>query len=271
VIRFSNVSLKFDGRYVLKNLSFEVPAGATQMILGGSGCGKTTTLRLILGLLHPESGSILINGREIVGLMERNLISIRAQIAMVFQGAALFDSLSVRENVGYRLWEKGTLDDDTIEQRVVESLCFVGLEDTVNKMPAELSGGMKKRVAIARALACKPNLILYDEPTAGLDPINTHLVSELIGRLHQEEQVTQVVVTHDLETAYRVADRLIMIHRGEKIFDGSVDALRASDDPRIRTFLKPEEVLAEPGCFPHKDGGIRVVPPMSDKAEQASA
>jgi phospholipid/cholesterol/gamma-HCH transport system ATP-binding protein len=271
VIRFSNVSLKFDGRYVLKDLSFEVPAGATQVILGGSGCGKTTTLRLLLGLLHPESGSILIDGQEIVGLTERQIAPIRAQMAMVFQGAALFDSLSVRENVGYRLWEEGTLDDDAIEQRVVESLRFVGLEDTQDKMPAELSGGMKKRVALARALACKPKLILFDEPTAGLDPINTHLVSELICRLHQEEQVTQVVVTHDLETAYRVADRLIMIHRGEKIFDGSVDALQTSEDPRIRTFLKPAEVLAEPGCFPCKDGGVRVVTPAAEKVGRTPA
>lgn len=271
MIRFADVSLKFDGRYVLKNLSFEVPSGATQVILGGSGCGKTTTLRLILGLLHPESGSILIDGQEIVGLTERQMVPIRTHIAMVFQGSALFDSLTVRENVGYRLWEEGVLDDDAIEGRVVESLRFVGLEDTLDKMPAELSGGMKKRVALARALACKPKLVLFDEPTAGLDPINTHLVSDLICRLRTEEQVTQVVVTHDLETAYRVADRLIMIHSGEKIFDGSVDVLQASDDPRIRTFLRPEEVLAEPGCFPHKDGGIRVVPPMLEKAEKASA
>jgi phospholipid/cholesterol/gamma-HCH transport system ATP-binding protein len=124
-------------------------------------------------------------------------------------------------------------------------------------MPAELSGGMKKRVAIARALACKPSLILYDEPTAGLDPINNHLVSDLICQLRTEDQVTQVVVTHDLETAYRVADRLIMLHHGEKIFDGSVEDLQASDDPRIRTFLKPEEMLTGRGCFPCKDGGIR--------------
>lgn len=269
MIRFSHVFLKFDGRQVLKDISMDVPAGQTQVILGGSGCGKTTTLRLILGLLHPESGSIVINGQEIVGMTERQMAAIRAQMAMVFQGAALFDSLTVRENVGYRLWEEGTLDSATIEERVVESLRFVGLEDTLDKMPAELSGGMKKRVAIARALACKPKIILYDEPTAGLDPINTHLVSELVCRLHTEEQVTQVVVTHDLETAYRVADRLIMIHRGEKIFDGSVDALQASDDPRIRTFLRPDEVLAEPGCFPCKDGGVRVVAPAAGKIEQA--
>ena len=271
MIRFSNVDLKFDGRQVLKNLSMEVPSGQTQVILGGSGCGKTTTLRLLLGLLLPESGSIVINGREIVGMTERQMASIRAQMAMVFQGAALFDSLTVRENVGYRLWEEGALDDETIEARVVESLRFVGLEDTLDKMPAELSGGMKKRVAIARALACKPKIILYDEPTAGLDPINTHLVSELVCRLHEEEHVTQVVVTHDLECAYRIANQLIMIHRGEKIFDGSVDALQASNDPRIRTFLRPDEVLVEPGCFPCKDGGVRVISPMPEKAEQAPA
>ncbi len=267
MIRFTDVSLKFDGRQVLRNLSMQVPRGTTQVILGGSGCGKTTTLRLILGLLHPESGSILIDGHEIVGRTDRQMAVIRAKVAMVFQGAALFDSLTVRENVGYRLWEEDILSDETIEERVVESLRFVGLEDTLEKMPGELSGGMKKRVAIARALACKPKLILYDEPTAGLDPINTHLVSELVCRLHTEEQVTQVVVTHDLETAYRVADSLIMIHRGEKIFDGPVDALQASDDPRIKTFLKPEDVLVEPGCFPCKDGGIRVVTTAADKAE----
>ncbi|MEK6695158.1 MAG: ATP-binding cassette domain-containing protein, partial [Nitrospirota bacterium] len=150
MIRFSNVFLKFDGRQVLRNISMDVPAGQTQVILGGSGCGKTTTLRLILGLLHPESGSIVINGQEIVGMSDRQMTSIRAQMAMVFQGAALFDSLTVRENVGYRLWEEGALDNEFIEQRVAESLRFVGLEDTLDKMPAELSGGMKKRVAIAR-------------------------------------------------------------------------------------------------------------------------
>jgi len=271
MIRFTDVSMPFDGRYVFKNLSFEVPRGATQVILGGSGCGKTTVLRLILGLLRPESGSILIDGQEIVGLTERQMVPIRAKIAMVFQGSALFDSLTVRENVGYRLWEEGALDDATIEERVVESLRFVGLEDTLDKMPAELSGGMKKRVAIARALACKPKLILYDEPTAGLDPINSHLVSDLICQLRTEDQVTQVVVTHDLETAFRVADRLIMLDRGEKIFDGTVEDLQASDDPRIRTFLKPEEMLTARGCFPCKGGGIRTASAAAETIRRTPA
>ena len=269
MIKFTDVCVKFDGRPVLKNFTMEVPTGETLVILGGSGGGKTTMLRLILGLLHPDSGSILVDGQEIVGLPERDMVPIRARMAMVFQGSALFDSLSVRENVGYRLYEEGALSDYAIERLVVLSLCFVGLEDTLEKMPAELSGGMKKRVAIARALACSPKLILYDEPTAGLDPINAHLISELIRRLQKEQHLTQVVVTHDLDTAYRVADRLIMVHRGEKLFDGTVDRLKTADDTRIRTFLRPDEVLATPGCFPDKDGGIRVVTPTMDEESPA--
>src|SRR5207244_10837934 len=145
--------------------------------------------------------------------------------------------------------------------RAVLPRYVVGREEPPEMRPPELSGCMKKRVAIARALACSPKLVLYDEPTAGLDPINAHLISELIRRLQKEQHLTQVVVTHDLETAYRVADRLIMVHRGEKLFDGTVDRLKTADDPRIRTFLSPQEVLAAPGCFPAKDGGIRVVTP----------
>jgi phospholipid/cholesterol/gamma-HCH transport system ATP-binding protein len=270
VIRFLNVSHKFDGKLVLRNLRMVVPSGATQVILGGSGSGKTTMLRLILGLLQPESGSIRIDGREIVGLTERELVPIRAGMAMVFQGAALFDSFTVRENVGYRLWEDGQLEDQVIEQRVIESLRFVGLEDILEKMPAELSGGMKKRVAIARALACKPKIILYDEPTAGLDPVNRHLVNELICQLHTKEQVTQVVVTHDLDTAYRVADHVLMIERGAEIFSGTAEALRASQDTRVRGFLRPDEMLPQPGCFPRKDGGVRT-PAAADKIEGAPA
>ncbi len=158
MIKFTDVCVKFDGRPVLKDFTMEVPTGETLVILGGSGGGKTTMLRLILGLLHPDSGSILVDGQEIVGLPERDMVPIRARMAMVFQGSALFDSLSVRENVGYRLYEEGALSDSAIERLVVLSLCFVGLEDTLEKMPAELSGGMKKRVAIARALACSPKL-----------------------------------------------------------------------------------------------------------------
>lgn len=241
MITFSNVSLAFDDRPVLKSISLEILPGKTQVILGGSGSGKTTILRLILGLIQPDSGSIRIDGQEIVGLKERDMVPIRANMAMVFQGAALFDSLTVGENVGYRLWEAGQLTEEEIEKRVKESLQFVGLADTIDKMPAELSGGMKKRVAIARALACHPKIILYDEPTAGLDPINTRMVHGLITRCRKNGQVTQVVVTHDLETALRVGDRLMMLYEGEKIFDGTAEALRAAQDPRIKEFLNPSD------------------------------
>ncbi|HZC67267.1 MAG TPA: ATP-binding cassette domain-containing protein, partial [Nitrospirales bacterium] len=219
-----------------------VPFGETLAILGGSGAGKTTTLRLIEGLVQPDRGSIMIDGQEIVGLSEQQMTRVRNKMALVFQGAALFDSLTVLENVGYRLWEQGALSETTIESRIAESLHFVGLDDIAEALPAELSGGMKKRVAIARALASHPRLILYDEPTGGLDPINTHIIKELIGRLHSQDHVTQIVVTHDIETAYQVADHLIMIHRGEKIFDGTVPELKTSTVDRVQAFLHPDAV-----------------------------
>jgi phospholipid/cholesterol/gamma-HCH transport system ATP-binding protein len=242
MIQFTDVSVRFGDRQILKSISMTVPFGETLAILGGSGAGKTTILRLIEGLLQPDTGSIMIDGQEIVGLSEHQMTRARDRMALVFQGSALFDSLSVHENVGYRLWEQGALSETTIEGRIAESLHFVGLDDIAEAMPGELSGGMKKRVAIARALASHPRLILYDEPTAGLDPINTHIIRELICRLHSKEHVTQIVVTHDIETAYQVADHLIMLHRGEKIFDGTESELTTSTDERVRGFLHPDAV-----------------------------
>jgi len=244
MIQFTDVSVRFGDRQVLKNISMTVPFGETLAILGGSGAGKTTILRLIEGLWQPDTGSIMIDGQEIVGLSEQRMTRVRNTMALVFQGAALFDSLTVQENVGYRLWEQGVLSEKTIESKIAESLHFVGLDDTAEAMPGELSGGMKKRVAIARALASHPRLILYDEPTAGLDPINTHIIRELICRLHSQDHVTQIVVTHDVETAYQVADHLIMIHQGEKVFDGTVPELKMSDDERVQAFLHPNAVLS---------------------------
>jgi phospholipid/cholesterol/gamma-HCH transport system ATP-binding protein len=244
MIEFTDVSVRFGDRQVLKNISMTVPFGETLAILGGSGAGKTTILRLIEGLVQPDKGSIMIDGQEIVGLSEQRMTRVRNRMALVFQGSALFDSVTVRENVGYRLWEQGASSETTIEGRIAESLHFVGLDDIAEAMPAELSGGMKKRVAIARALASQPRLILYDEPTGGLDPINTHIIRELICRLHSKEHVTQVVVTHDVESAYQVADHLIMIHRGEKVFDGTVPALTASADERVQAFLHPDAGLS---------------------------
>lgn len=260
MLEFQNVWLRFDGSTILKNISLKVLPGEVLVIVGGSGSGKTTILRLMVGLIHPDSGRILIEGRDIVGLSEPQLMDIRKNMALVFQGGGLFDSLTVRENVGYRLWEQGVLHEQAINRKVMESLRFVGLDDIADVMPAELSGGMRKRVAIARALASSSRVFLYDEPTAGLDPINTHIIKELICRLQDIEHVTQIVVTHDIETAYRVGDRLIMILHGEKIFDGTIAELKASPDERVQAFLRPDATLSTPACFAHKDEGFGVPP-----------
>jgi len=256
MITLDHVWLTLGDRLILKDVSLDVQPGKTRVILGGSGSGKTTILRLILGLYRADRGSIRIEGQEISHLAEREMFRIRQEMAMVFQNAALFDSLTVRENVGYRLWEHGRLlSDEQIEQTVQESLKFVGLEDTPEKMPAELSGGMRKRVGIARALASGAKVLLYDEPTAGLDPINTCMVSRLIQKL-KTKGVTQVVVTHDLETAYQVADHIVMIIKGRVLFDGTPDEIRHSGNPAIREFLDPGSMPSEWRPQPKGDEGV---------------
>ena len=241
MIEVKNVSLTLGGQPILKNVSLTVPEGSTTVILGGSGSGKTTLLRLILGLYKPTSGRIHIDGEDITLFSETDLTAVRQKIGMVFQGAALFDSLSVRENVGYRLWEHHLMPDADIHRTVEENLRFVGLAEAIDKMPAELSGGMRKRVGIARALASGASILLYDEPTAGLDPVNTFAIGQLIARL-RTKGVTQVVVTHDLDTAYRVADRIVMVVTGSVLFNGTPDELRACQDHAVRGFLDPASV-----------------------------
>ncbi|HJR77826.1 MAG TPA: ATP-binding cassette domain-containing protein [Nitrospiraceae bacterium] len=238
MIVLRNVDLTLGGRRILTDVSFEVPAGETKVILGGSGSGKTTILRLILGLFRPDRGSVTVDGEDIAQLPEHQLPRIRQKMAMVFQGAALFDSLTVRENVGYRLLEQGLIPEESIELVVRQSLQFVGLEDSIDSMPADLSGGMRKRVGIARALATGAAIILYDEPTAGLDPINAYTICHLIMRL-KTKGVTQVVVTHDLDLAFHVADRIVMIQQGRIVFEGAADELSRRNDPAIRGFLDP--------------------------------
>ena len=252
MIVLKGVWLMLGERNVLQDVSLDIHSGETGVIVGGSGSGKTTILRVILGLYRPDRGSIRVDSQEITTLQERDLTQVRQNMAMVFQSAALFDSLTVRENVGYRLWEQGRLSDDIIEQTVRESLQFVGLKDALDKMPAELSGGMRKRVGIARALASGAKILLYDEPTGGLDPINTCMISQLIMRL-KAKGVTQVVVTHDLETAYRVADRIMMIQKGRVIFNGTPEGLRQSNNPTIRGFIDPGSLAAEWETFASPD------------------
>lgn len=218
MIEFRNVHKSFDNDPVLKDVSFKIERGETKIIVGESGSGKSTILKLILGLIQPDSGQILLEGRDITQLPERELVPIRLDMGMVFQEGALFDSLSVLENVGYRLFEEGQLSEMEIEAAVSKLLGFVGLEEAIDKMPAELSGGMKRRVGIARALVGTPKVVLYDEPTSGLDPITKRTIVDLMIKLRDLEGVTSVFVTHDLHAASIMANEFAATEE-----DGSVD------------------------------------------------
>lgn len=242
MIRLENVFLTLGDSPILKDISFSIEKGETGVMLGASGSGKTTILRIILGLYRPDSGRVFVNGDDITGLGEEELYKVREKMGMVFQGGALFDSLTVGENVGYRLEESG-MDDEEIESKVRKSLCFVGLEDSIDQMPAELSGGMKKRVAIARGIASSPKILLYDEPTSGLDPINAYNITMLINRLKEEEGVASVVVTHDIPAAFSVANKIAFIDEGSLVYVGDKDGLLASGDDRVRNFLNHSVIL----------------------------
>ncbi len=237
MIRLENINLALGGAEILKNVSFHIRRGETGVVLGASGSGKTTALRLILGLLKPDSGRVFVDGEDITDFSEEDLLRVRAKMGMVFQAGALFDSMTVGENVAYRLMEKGGFRMEEIEEKVRGSLRFVGLEDSIDQMPAELSGGMKKRVAIARGIAASPAIMLYDEPTAGLDPLNSHNISNLITRLKEEQGVTSVVVTHDIPLAFDVADYTAFLHEGEVCYVGGADGLLASGDGCVREFI----------------------------------
>jgi len=260
-IEFHDVSLAFGDRTVLNRISFAVRYGESLIVLGQSGTGKSTILRLTLGLIKPDAGRIIVDGEDITDLTEEELMTMRQKIGMVFQEGALFDSLSVYDNVAYRLREQ-RLPETEIEQTVMRMLRFVDLEDAADKVPNELSGGMRRRVGIARALAGNPKIILYDEPTAGLDPITARTINELALKLRDLEEVSSIFVTHRLKdlqilsSEYVVRDdygnvvfeqegdrlclintQFIMLKDGEIIFSGTDEALRASKDPYIIKFL----------------------------------
>lgn len=239
-IRVSELSYSVDRRQILKDVSLFVEKGVNRTILGTSGAGKTTILKLMLALLKPDRGEILIDGVSLSGLSERELIRLRRKIAIVFQGGALFDSMTVGENVGYRLFQDGELTESEIERIVLEKLSFVGLEDTIDYYPSQLSGGMKKRVAISRALASEPDYIFFDEPTTGLDPIGVYNICQLMRRLQQEGKTT-LMVTHDLATAFAVSERFSFIHKTRLVFDGTKDGMIHSELPAIREFLAPSD------------------------------
>jgi phospholipid/cholesterol/gamma-HCH transport system ATP-binding protein len=239
-IRMEKVSYSIGGRTILRDFDLCLEPGVNRTILGVSGVGKTTILKLILGLLRPDSGRILIDDNDIASISESELTKLRKHIAIVFQGGALFDSLTVGENVGYRLLEEGVLSDSEIDAVVREKLGFVGLEKAMDLYPAELSGGMKKRVAIARALAADPQYIFFDEPTTGLDPIGVYNIQQLMLRL-QSGGKTTLMVTHDMATAFAVSDRFSFIDETRLVFEGTRDELETSAIAAIREFFTPGE------------------------------
>jgi phospholipid/cholesterol/gamma-HCH transport system ATP-binding protein len=260
VIQFDEVSLAFDEKVILDRVSFALRPGRLKVILGASGAGKSTILRLILGLLRPDSGRIEVNGQRVDALPEHDLMEVRQHLGMVFQEGALFDSLTVRENVGYRLYEETRQPLADVDARVAEVLGFVGLTDLGSRMPSELSGGQRRRVAIARALTSRPEILLYDEPTTGLDPITALTIDAEIVKLRDLEGVSSIVVTHQLRDAFYIAthaarrhgpdvvfepvppDRadvteFLMLKNGHVAFEGTAGELRRSSDAYLAAFL----------------------------------
>ena len=239
IIWLKQVTLDYGGDEVVRSVDLEVHQSETKIILGPSGVGKSTILKAILGLLRPTSGGVYIHRKEISGLPEHELVKMRLRMAMVFQQSALFDSMTVAENVSYRLREHELMAEAKIEERVDEVLRFVGLQGAARLRPAQLSGGMKKRVAIARALAPDPEIFLFDEPTVGLDPVNAFNIEQLILKLKKRGNVTLLIVTHDVASASRLADSIVMLHEGKFIFEGTPQALKENQDQRVRAFLDP--------------------------------
>lgn len=238
MIECKNLSIAFGPKKVLNGLNLAIEQGETITIIGGSGSGKSVLLKLILGLLPPDQGEIFFKGREVFSMEEQALIEMRSKIGMLFQGAALFDSLTVFENIAYPIREHFSHPEEKITEMVREKLDLVGLEKTEGMFPADLSGGMKKRVGLARAIATHPEVILYDEPTTGLDPANTHRIAELILRLQKLLKVTSIVVTHDMETAFKVSDRVALLHDKKIEFVGSVEEVKKSANPVVQNFIR---------------------------------
>src|SRR5215475_10998648 len=261
VVVFDRVQLAFDDKVVLRDLSFTLLKGHTKIILGASGSGKSTALKIITGLLKADAGVVWVNGQRVDQLSEEEMMAVRSDLGMIFQEGALFDSLTVRENVGYKLYEETDMPLADIDRRVEEVLGFIGLAEHINKMPSELSGGQRRRVAIARAISFKPSIMLYDEATTGLDPITANTVNDEMIKLRDLEGVSSIIVTHQLRDAFYVATHMavrgpsgrvdikpatpakereaefIMLREGLIVFEGDADALRAASDPYIREFL----------------------------------
>lgn len=237
MIEIKNLHKSFGGKSVLSGINLTINKGETLVIIGRSGSGKSVLLKHITGLMEQDEGKILIDGKDVFSLSSKEQAKYLFNIGMLFQGAALFDSLNVRENVGFSLYEHTNLAAQEIEKRVREKLALVGLEDIEDVMPADLSGGMRKRVGLARAICNDPQIILYDEPTTGLDPINSDVINELILRMQKQLKVTSIVVTHDMTSAYKVANRIAMLYNGTILMAGTPDEIKNTKDPIVRQFI----------------------------------
>jgi phospholipid/cholesterol/gamma-HCH transport system ATP-binding protein len=239
-IELKNVSKRFGNLHVLKGLSLQIEKGKSLVVIGASGTGKSVLLKHIVGLLRPDDGEVWIDGKRIDELAERDLVDVRTRFGFLFQMGALFDSLTVAENVGFPVAEHTHKPAEEIAKIVAQKLRQVGLPEAGPKMPGELSGGQKKRVALARAIALEPEVILYDEPTTGLDPVRSDVINELILKLQRELNVTSIVVTHDMNSAFKVADRIVMLHEGHIVFDGTPEEIQKSTEPVVQRFVLGE-------------------------------
>jgi len=237
MIEIINLCKAFGDNVVLDNLNLTLNTGETTVIIGRSGCGKSVLLKHIIGLMKPDSGQVLIDGKDITTMSDKELKEIRMKFGMLFQSAALFDSLSVGENVGFVLLEHTDTPRNIIRERVTESLSLVGLKDIEDLKPAELSGGMKKRVGLARAICMRPEIVLYDEPTTGVDPIMGDAINDLIKQLHDRLKTTSIAVTHDMRSAYKIATRIAMLYNGKIIANGTPEEIKNSKDTVVKQFI----------------------------------
>ena len=248
MIELVDVCKSFDKSEALKHINLSIKEGETLAIIGGSGSGKSTLLRLLIGLIRPTSGQVLVRGRDVASLSEEEWDKLRLRMGMVFQYSALFDSMTVGDNVAFGLREHTDKSEAEISRIVQEKLALVGLEGVEQMMPNELSGGMKKRVGLARAIACEPSVIFYDEPSSGLDPIMTARIDELIVNTQRKLGVTSVVVTHDMASACRIADRIAMIYEGELIAVDTVENFKQLNDDRVQAFFRTLSIAEKEGA-----------------------
>ena len=245
MIHVTDLHKKLGAQQVLSGITLKITRGQTHVILGRSGCGKSVLLKHLVGLLQPDSGKIVIDGEDIASLRERQLGRIRKKVGILFQSGALFDSMSAAENIAFPLREAGIKDEEVIRQKVAEALEMVDLGGEQQKMPENLSGGMRKRLGLARTIVSRPACILYDEPTTGLDPIATDSINRLIRRLQKRLNATSVVVTHDMKTAFHTADRIAFLHEGRIYFDGTPKELLAAKDPILVDFIEGRSTESE--------------------------